>query len=90
MSVKIGSKYVDNLSRIKHHIASINSGCFHEETEITFFPLSGRCYYNLCYNKEVPADTALAISTDKHTEIYLFHAECIESLLQNPIFQIRN
>ena len=85
MAVKIGSRYKENLARVKNYLLSIMNGGWQEEPEVLEVDGSGRCYYDNFPAKEEKADRVIFVSYDsgKRIEGCFFHSACIEDLLSD-------
>ena len=92
MTVHIGKKYLENLSRIKQCIFSLIDRDFQENPQVMLTDSRGACYYDKCYRNQIgrktkisyPAEIQVRISYDNgKIEQYFFHEECIEKLLSD-------
>ncbi len=82
----IGSKYFDNLMRIKGLVRDLISGGY-QETQRVFVLSSegGGCYYDDCFDKKMRSDKRVTIINDgqRRVEAYSIHSQCLKSLLKD-------
>jgi hypothetical protein len=100
MAVQIGKLYLENLSRIKTHIADTDFGAWHENPQMLRENGKGYCYYDRCPIKNTPeeignlfaADMFVKVEFDSGTEqYYFFHEACLNYLLhKDPRVPLKN
>lgn len=89
MAVEIGSKYRENLARLKNYLLSIKGGGLQEDLEIDERKGKGMCYYDCCPVKEDSAERAIYIfHGNGNVESYFFHSFCISDLLADDLSSV--
>lgn len=91
MAVKIGSRYMANLERLRNYLSSIRNGGFQEDEKVLEVDFYGRCYYDCCPAKEEKSDRAILIfHSNGGAEHYSFHSACIWDLLADERVPVSN
>ena len=87
--VQIGRKYIEFLSAIANRINLVRSGGYQEDPQVLLTPRKdpgkGRCCYDACPDKKIPADTGIITIHDRgYREYNPIHESCLKELLKDP------